>query len=253
MKLIGGDIGKYERETFVDSVIIAPAERYIVEVYFEKAGKYELKNITPESEYTLGNILVSDEKVTESFASEFQNLRENQDVISDIDAYRDYFSKTPDKAITLDMDMGMMNMGGMMMQGESHGGIEWEDSMGMMNEMHTSDQVQWNIIEDSTGKQNMDINWSFQKGDVVKVRITNKKDGMHPMQHPIHFHGQRFLILDENGIPNENLVWKDTALVKMGEYIDILIDMSNPGEWMTHCHIAEHLSAGMMMHFSVKE
>ena len=80
MKLIGGDIGKYERETFVDSVIIAPAERYIVEVYFEKSGEYELKNITPESEYTLGKILVLDEKVTESFASEFQNLRENQDV-----------------------------------------------------------------------------------------------------------------------------------------------------------------------------
>jgi len=53
MKLVGGDIGKYEKETFVDSVIIAPAERYIVEVYFPESGEFELKNITPESEYTL--------------------------------------------------------------------------------------------------------------------------------------------------------------------------------------------------------
>jgi hypothetical protein len=29
--------------------------------------------------------------------------------------------------------------------------------------------------------------------------------------------------------------------------------MSNPGEWMLHCHIAEHLHAGMMMKFSVAE
>jgi FtsP/CotA-like multicopper oxidase with cupredoxin domain len=26
----------------------------------------------------------------------------------------------------------------------------------------------------------------------------------------------------------------------------LLIDASNPGEWMLHCHIAEHLEAGMM-------
>jgi len=116
MKLVGGDIGKYERETFIDSVIIAPAERYIVEVYFPKAGKYELKNITPESEYTLGDIVVSDEQIETSYEKEFQNLRVNQDVISDIDIFREYFSKAPDTSITLDMDMGGMDMMGMMMQ-----------------------------------------------------------------------------------------------------------------------------------------
>lgn len=125
--------------------------------------------------------------------------------------------------------------------------------MKQMNQMHTNEQVEWNIIEDTTGKKNMDIDWSFQKGDIVKVRITNNGDGMHPMQHPIHFHGQRFLVISNNGTQNNNLVWKDTVLVKTGEYVDILIDMSNPGEWMSHCHIAEHLSSGMMMHFSVKE
>jgi FtsP/CotA-like multicopper oxidase with cupredoxin domain len=29
--------------------------------------------------------------------------------------------------------------------------------------------------------------------------------------------------------------------------------MSNPGRWMAHCHIAEHLEAGMMLSFSVVE
>lgn len=69
------------------------------------------------------------------------------------------------------------------------------------------------------------------------------------MQHPIHFHGQRFLILTHNGTKNTNLVWKDTVLLGAGDVVDILIDMSNPGVWMAHCHIAEHLMDGMMLHY----
>jgi len=73
------------------------------------------------------------------------------------------------------------------------------------------------------------------------------------MQHPVHFHGQRFLVINKNGMPNDNLVWKDTVLTLPGEYTDILIDMSNPGKRMAHCHIAEHNESGMMMNFEVKE
>lgn len=74
---------------------------------------------------------------------------------------------------------------------------------------------------------------------------------MHPMQHPFHLHGQRFLILDQNGTPNTNFAWKDTVLIPMGQYVDILVDMSNPGNWMAHCHIVEHLFAGMMFEYKV--
>jgi FtsP/CotA-like multicopper oxidase with cupredoxin domain len=74
----------------------------------------------------------------------------------------------------------------------------------------------------------MDIHRSFKQGEVVKVRIFNDGNGLHPMQHPIHFHGQRFLVLNKNGVVNTNLVWKDTVLTLPGEYTDILIDMKNP-------------------------
>ena len=74
---------------------------------------------------------------------------------------------------------------------------------------------------------------------------------MHPMQHPIHFHGQRFVIASVDGKKSDNLVWKDSALVKSGETMDILLEASRVGDWMAHCHIAEHLSAGMMLGFSV--
>jgi suppressor of ftsI len=43
-----------------------------------------------------------------------------------------------------------------------------------------------------------------------------------------------------------NLVWKDTAIIPVGSTVDLLIDASNPGAWMLHCHIAEHLGSDMM-------
>jgi hypothetical protein len=85
----------------------------------------------------------------------------------------------------------------------------------------------------------------------VKIRISSDMMAAHVMQHPIHLHGQRFVVLSENGVTNTNMAWKDTAIVLPGGYIDILVDMSNLGEWMLHCHISEHLHAGMMMPFRV--
>jgi FtsP/CotA-like multicopper oxidase with cupredoxin domain len=65
------------------------------------------------------------------------------------------------------------------------------------------------------------------------------------MHHPIHLHGQRFLVLAQGGTRNDNLAWKDTLLLPTGDAAEILVEMSNPGLWMLHCHISEHLEAGM--------
>ena len=46
-------------------------------------------------------------------------------------------------------------------------------------------------------------------------------------------------------------MWKDTVLVRTGETVDILLDVTNPGRWMAHCHIAEHHESGMMFSFHV--
>ena len=36
-----------------------------------------------------------------------------------------------------------------------------------------------------------------------------------------------------------------------GQTVGILLDVSNPGQWMAHCHIAEHAESGMMFSFTV--
>ena len=48
-----------------------------------------------------------------------------------------------------------------------------------------------------------------------------------------------------------NLAWKDTVLLRAGQTVDILLEVTNPGLWMAHCHIAEHNQSGMMFSFNV--
>lgn len=252
MKLVGGDASKIEKETFIESIIIAPSERAVVEAYFPEAGEYQLLNKNPELTMTLGKIKVSEGQLESSYVNEFNTARTNNDVITEIDPFRKYFDQPIDKNLEMTLQMGMMNgsMGNMMMEDETHK-IEWEDDMGHMNATSTPDMVTWKLVDQATGKENMDIDWTFKRGEVVKIRLFNNPDSNHPMQHPIHLHGQRFLVLETNGKRNENLVWKDTALIQTGDTVDILVEMSNPGKWMIHCHIAEHLEADMMLGFEV--
>ena len=209
-------------------------------------------------------------------------LRLNKDMQSEIDTFRPFFSKPVDKRLKLTIDMGMQmqsmmqnNTGGHNMnmparQSLGDGGmegnqmmpnsqmvasgdpIEWEENNTIMNVMSNPEMMKWIIQDEDTGKKNMDIDWKFKVGNNVKIKITNDSNSMHPMQHPIHFHGQRFLVLSTNGKPNDNLVWKDTTLIPNGNTVEILVEMTNPGEWMAHCHIAEHLEASMMFGFKVE-
>jgi len=59
--------------------------------------------------------------------------------------------------------------------------------------------------------------------------------------------------LSRDGVVEPNLVWKDTVLVRTGETVDILLDVTNVGLWMAHCHIAEHHESGMMFSFNVTD
>ncbi len=269
LKLAGADSGAYEKASFVDSIVLGPSERAIVDVLVPSAGVYEMQNRTPGRTYTLGTISAGSERIDTSYSAEFSALQTNRATVESIDPFRPFFDSEPVKRIALTLDMGgnMMNMQGMghgahtmpdgtVMEGsmvsESSDGIEWDDTNQMMNRMSNTDSIMWKMVDQDTGKGNMDIDWIFAQGKPVKIRIFNDPKSMHPMQHSIHFHGQRFLVVARDGVKQTNLVWKDTTLVKSGETVDIILDPSNPGTWMAHCHISEHLEAGMMLTFEVR-
>ncbi|MDQ2683969.1 MAG: multicopper oxidase domain-containing protein [Chloroflexota bacterium] len=123
-----------------------------------------------------------------------------------------------------------------------------------VNRATTPANTRWKLVDRETGAANHGIDWHFRTGDLVKIRLVNELDSDHPMQHPFHIHGAgRFVILARDGKAETNLVWKDTVLVRTGETVDILLEVTNPGVWMAHCHIAEHHESGMMLSFHVSE
>jgi FtsP/CotA-like multicopper oxidase with cupredoxin domain len=131
-------------------------------------------------------------------------------------------------------------------------GIEWEDDMVEVNRLTTNATMHWRFLDRTSGADSPTIDWHFTVGDQVKIRLVNEMDSDHPMHHPIHLHGAgRFLVLSRDGVVEPNLVWKDTVLVRTGQTVDILFNVTNPGLWMAHCHIAEHLQSGMMFSFTV--
>jgi len=153
------------------------------------------------------------------------------------------------------MDQSGMNHAEMDHSSMDHGGgegIEWEDDMVEVNRQTTGATMHWRFLDRTSGADSPLIDWQFTVGDRVKIRLINEMASDHPMHHPFHLHGAgRFLVLARDGVSEPNLVWKDTVLVRTGQTVDILFDVTNPGLWMAHCHIAEHMQSGMMFSFNV--
>jgi FtsP/CotA-like multicopper oxidase with cupredoxin domain len=265
MKVVGSDVGSYALEEWVDNVVIAPAERYVVHVRFERAGRIALVNRVRGLDHlygrffsqtdTLGVVDVDRRWTGRDLRESFQALRRDPIAAREMEQFRRQAQHAPHKALVLTVEtQGLPNITERLMQLDSiyFSPVEWSGTMPMMNWASTGRQVRWVLRDAESGRENMALNWHLRRGEPVRIRLVNERKSVHAMQHPIHIHGQRFLVLAVNGEPTRNLVWKDTVLVPAGGTVDILLDPSNPGQWMAHCHIAEHLSAGMMTGFTVE-
>jgi FtsP/CotA-like multicopper oxidase with cupredoxin domain len=384
MKLVGGDSGRVERQEFVESVILAPSERAVVDVLAERPGELALEHHTPDRSYRLATIVVSEEPAAPSpAAQEFEQLGRAPELEAEHRQLDRWLAAPPDKVLALVAQMddpaalpagvgpvvyacpmhpevtstepgrcpkcgmkllatqapaattyacpmhpevtstepgrcpkcGMKLLAtaapaityacpmhpevtsdqpgrcpkcGMKLlattsipkpaaardpatmedhgghaadhhhgggEGHEHGsaeGIEWEDDMVEVNRLTTTATMHWKFLDRTSGTDSPTIDWQFTVGERVKIRLVNEMDSDHPMHHPFHLHGAgRFLVLARDGVPERNLVWKDTVLVRTAQVVDILFDVSNPGLWMAHCHIAEHMQSGMMFSFNV--
>jgi FtsP/CotA-like multicopper oxidase with cupredoxin domain len=406
MKLVGGDSGRCEREQFIDTAVLAPSQRVVVDVLFESAGQATIEHRTPEHVYELASIAVRGAVLDAGPTAEFDTLRTNPELVAERERIAPYRDVAPDKTVAFVAEMdfetpegsvvyacpmhpavvraeegqcpecgmklmptaaalifacpmhpevfgategkcpdcgmklmpsqtgllyrcpmhpavvraaegkcpdcamkllpilaavaytcpmhpgvlsreqgkcpecGMKLMPGAVVvagedanavesphadhhdhadevaeaAGHDHatGAIEWEDDMVEVNRKTTPANTRWKLIDRSTGNDNHAIDWKFRVGDQVKMRLVNEMDSDHPMHHPFHIHGAgRFLVLSRDGVDDPNLVWTDTVLIKTGEVVDILLDVTHPGRWMAHCHIAEHHESGMMFSFDV--
>ena len=297
MKLVGGDSGRYEHETFVDSVVLAPSERAIVDVLFDAPGTVVFEHRVPGRTYELGRFTVVGTAGGGEAARQFDTLRHDPELAVARRSSAGDLERPPDKVLGLTSLMpllygagdeaadsyacpmhpevvdtepsncpkcGMKLVPSSGPAAPAHGhdgghddhggdGIEWEDLMPEINRRTNATNMIWKLVDRQTGDENAAIRWAFTVGDRVKIRLVNEMEGSeHPMHHPFHIHGAgRFLVLSRDGEPEPNLVWKDTVLVLPGQTVDILLEVTNAGRWMAHCHIAEHNQAGMMFSFDV--
>jgi FtsP/CotA-like multicopper oxidase with cupredoxin domain len=301
MKLVGGDSGRCEHERFVDSVILAPSERAVIDVLFDTVGEAVLQHRTPDTVYPLARVAVAREVADPGPAGAFETLRHNPEFVELRERIAPYREAAADKSLAFVAEMefeepegpvvytcpmhpevvsdapGSCPECGMKLmptaavshgeaddqhehhhghdESHNHGhadGIEWEDDMVEVNRTTSLANTRWKLIDRQSGAENQAIDWQFRVGDWVKIELVNEMDSDHPMHHPFHVHGAgRFLVLDRDGVEDDNLVWKDTVLVRTGERVNILLEVTNPGRWMAHCHIAEHHESGMMFSFEV--
>ncbi len=80
-------------------------------------------------------------------------------------------------------------------------------------------------------------------GDWIVVHYFNEGMQIHPM----HQHQFPQLVFAKDGIPLDHPYWADTVAIAPGERYSVLFQLSDPGVWVWHCHILNHVEsdAGM--------
>jgi hypothetical protein len=108
MKLVGGDIGAYSREELIDSLVISPAERYVIEVYTPMPGTYELRNSAPGRGELLAEFEVTSTSGGQDLGGLFSKLRDYPLTSEEINRYRKYFDQPVQKELILSVLMDGM-------------------------------------------------------------------------------------------------------------------------------------------------
>jgi FtsP/CotA-like multicopper oxidase with cupredoxin domain len=260
LRVIEGDAGRFGRPRRVESVVIAPAERYVAETQLERPGRYALVNRVRGIDRVTGQFFAEMDTLGLVTVSGAKAGREKISAVPAHDTLPALVSmlsgRKPDRVLQLSLrtqGLPFALVQALRLDTTYAHPVEWTSAMPMMDWLSTGREVSWIIRDSLTGAEGMALDWRVPRGKPLVVRLVSDKHVLHPMGHPIHLHGQRFLVLARNGVSNNDPVWKDTVLVPAGGTVDLLVDTSNPGRWMLHCHIAEHLESGMHTVLTVEE
>eukprot|EP00903_Cladosiphon_okamuranus_P004287 g4285.t1 len=82
---------------------------------------------------------------------------------------------------------------------------------------------------------------ALRLGDSYLFRIRNNTQ----YPHPIHFHGHTFRVLNSNKKVFDSYL-SDTVVLEENEQVEVAFVADNPGHWMFHCHVVEHMVVGLV-------
>jgi len=131
-------------------------------------------------------------------------------------------------------------MGGMGMMGGGMGMMR--GGRGMMGGMDGAAWAMNGMSMTGDGQPKMKPLITLKRRQSCVLALRNETAWWHPM----HLHGHSFRVISRNGKPNPRREWRDTVLVPPREAVEIAFVADNPGDWMFHCHVADHQMAGMM-------
>jgi manganese oxidase len=119
---------------------------------------------------------------------------------------------------------------------------------------------EWAILPNNTvpNTMAMEFNWVtfngragpdttpmlVKQGERVRIRIVNL--GMD--HHPIHLHGNQFVVTGTEGGRKPESLWfpENTVLVGVAQARNIEFDAKYIGDWMLHCHLPHHMMNQMV-------
>ena len=88
--------------------------------------------------------------------------------------------------------------------------------------------------------------FTVKRGTTVMLNFANRT----AFPHAMHVHGHHFRQFDASG-EGFRPYWLDTVIVDVERAERIAFVADNPGKWMMHCHMIEHMAAGMAAWFQV--
>jgi FtsP/CotA-like multicopper oxidase with cupredoxin domain len=77
------------------------------------------------------------------------------------------------------------------------------------------------------------------QGEDVAIRFINTG----AITNPMHFHGYHCLVATRNRVPETEVVEKDTTLVRIGECVDVILPIDQPGTFPLHTHYVPGVTA----------
>ena len=128
--------------------------------------------------------------------------------------------------------------------------FEWEGAISPVGADGKSDQTFWLINRRPwQGMGPGNIPEPVAQLELGKSYIFDLRNNTQ-YHHPIHLHGHTFLVLELDGKPVMPF-HTDTVLLGKNGRAKAAFVADNPGRWMYHCHVIEHMKTGLMGYVSV--
>jgi FtsP/CotA-like multicopper oxidase with cupredoxin domain len=233
MRLAGLDGQVFDRPVALDApLVLSPAQRADVIVKPEAAGSHAL--------------LAADggEQVA---VAQFQVSGPAGDPGADI-VLKPNTLPEPDLGSALAVEL-LMEGGAMGMMGSARmgGGPGMEPGPGGMMDMRelVANGMVW-AMNGVAGIPKLPL-FSAKRGQSVRLTMINETRWPHAM----HLHGHHFRVLSRDGKPEPLTPWRDTVTLDPLQRAEIALLADNPGKWLLHCHMLEHIASGMMTWFEV--